>query len=383
MDLGYKPYGQLGDGTTTDRATPAQIGTATTWRSSMRVSPTWSPPAPTAPCGPGASTRTASSATAPPPTGPRPTQIGTATNWSTVSAGYDHTVATRTDGTLWAWGDNIDGQLGDGTDHQPPRAHPDRHRHQLEHHQRWVFAHDRHPHRWHPVGLGQQHRRPARRRHHDPPTHCPPRSAPPPTGTPSAAGVPTTRSPSAPTAPCGPGATTASAQLGDGTTTNRYAPTQIGTATTWKTISAGDDHTVATRSDGTLWAWGDNGFGQLGDGTTTDRLTPTQIGTATNWKTITAGRFHDTAATRSDGTLWAWGDNAYGQLGDGTTTDRTSPTQIGAATTWAAPRHGWSAVSAGDKPHRGGARRRHAVGLGLQRLRRSSATAPPPTAPHR
>jgi len=92
----------------------------------------------------------------------------------------------------------------------------------------------------------------------------------------------------------------------------------------WSAIAAGGDHTVALKSDGTLWAWGLNSQGQLGDGTTTNKATPTQIGSATNWSAIAAGS-NNTVGLRSDGTLWAWGNNYYGNLGDGTTTNRHTP----------------------------------------------------------
>src|SRR3989337_2999238 len=108
-----------------------------------------------------------------------------------------------------------------------------------------------------------------------------------------------------------------SGQLGDGTTSNKTTPVQIGTGTNWSQIAAGGYHTLAIKSDGTLWAWGGNSFGQLGDGTSSDyKTTPVQIGTGTNWSQIAAGGYH-TLAIKSDGTLWAWG-NYYGQLGDAT-----------------------------------------------------------------
>src|SRR3989338_5085700 len=121
-------------------------------------------------------------------------------------------------------------------------------------------------------------------------------------------------------------------QLGDGTTTNRSSPTQIGSGTNWSSVSAGGYHTVAIKTDGTLWVWGNNGNGKLGDGTTTDRYSPVQIGSGTNWSSVSTGGHH-TIAIKTDGTLWAWGYNVYGGLGDGTTTDRTTPTQIGVSWT--------------------------------------------------
>lgn len=161
-----------------------------------------------------------------------PKQVGTASNWLEVTAGYDQTFAIKTDGTLWAWGQN----------------------------EYW--------------------------------------------------------------------------QLGDGTTTNRLVPTQIGTDTDWVKVAVGFNHGVAKKSNGTLWAWGANFSGELGDGTFVSRTTPTQIGTDSNWKTIECGQGH-TLATKTNGTLWAWGINGQGRLGDGTTTSRNTPVQIGTATNWA------------------------------------------------
>ncbi len=99
----------------------------------------------------------------------------------------------------------------------------------------------------------------------------------------------------------------------------RWAP-----ATNWQTVAAGYYHTVALKRDGTLWAWGDNYYGQLGDGTTANQSSPVQVGVATNWQAVAAGSYH-TVALKRDGTLWAWGNNSYGQLGDGTTVGKSSP----------------------------------------------------------
>jgi len=124
-----------------------------------------------------------------------------------------------------------------------------------------------------------------------------------------------------------------SGRLGIGGTTSQNLPQRVGAAVDWVSVSAGEAHTMAIR-DGELWAWGNNGNWQLGDGTATNRNVPTRIGTATNWVTVSAGSSH-TVATRRDGSLWAWGNNGSGRLGDGTTTSRASPTRIGADNDWA------------------------------------------------
>ena len=89
-------------------------------------------------------------------------------------------------------------------------------------------------------------------------------------------------------------------------------PTQVGTDTDWTMIAVGISHFLGLKSDGSLWSWGSNDEGQLGDGTTEDRTTPEQVGTSTDWAQISAGHYHS-LALRSDGTVWAWGDNYSGQ----------------------------------------------------------------------
>lgn len=116
-------------------------------------------------------------------------------------------------------------------------------------------------------------------------------------------------------------------QLGDGTTTQRNSPVQIGQDNKWVSVAAGANHTVALKSDGTLWAWGYNSKVELGDATTTWHSSPEQTGADNKWVSIAEGPNH-TIALKSDGTLWAWGDNSYGQLGDGTTTDKYDPVLI-------------------------------------------------------
>jgi alpha-tubulin suppressor-like RCC1 family protein/Leucine-rich repeat (LRR) protein len=210
-----------------------------------------------------------------------PKKIGTAKDWKTLATGYNHTVAQKADGTIWAWGYNYYGQLGDGTNSGtsiPTQI---------------GTAND-----WQTIATGNHHTVAIRT-----------------DGTLWAWGG------------------NYYGELGDGTTIDKNIPTQIGTSNDWLTITAGFSSTMALKKDGTLWAWGDNSSWLLADGTTTNSSVPKQIGTATDWKTIAVGTGH-TIALKTDGTLWAWGRNPNGALGDGTTTNRTVPTQIGTSTDW-------------------------------------------------
>ena len=273
---GYNDVGQLGDGTRTDRSVPVQV-------------------------------------------------VGVS-GIDRISAGYAHALARKTDGTLLTWGDNGDGQLGDGTLIQRlvPAVVPGLSNVVS------IASGD-----FHVLALKAD-------------------------GTVWAWGG------------------NAESELGDGTGFNRSSPAQVqgvsgvveiaaggghsiarkgdGTLVTWgynyegqlgvgsagyndglpaavpsftnaAGISAGYQHSVAVKSDGTVWAWGSNASGQLGDATTTDRSSPTQVQGLSGVKAVSAGNAH-TLALKSDGTVWAWGDNSSGQLGDGTTTNRSSPVQV-------------------------------------------------------
>lgn len=122
-------------------------------------------------------------------------------------------------------------------------------------------------------------------------------------------------------------------QLGDGTTTNRATPVQVSALTGMRAVGAGGDHSLGVKSDGTLWAWGRNDMNQLGDGTTVDRTTPVQVtgpggvGYLAGIESASGGAFHS-LALMSDGTVWAWGRNVEGQLGNGTNTDESTPVQV-------------------------------------------------------
>jgi len=95
-------------------------------------------------------------------------------------------------------------------------------------------------------------------------------------------------------------------------------------------IVGGGDHTIMNEA-GTLWLWGKNDNGQLGNGTTTNASLAAPISNLTGVVAMAARNLH-TLALESDGTVWAWGDNQYGQLGDGTTTDRTTAVQTSSLT---------------------------------------------------
>jgi len=202
--------------------------------------------------------------------------------WQSISAGYDHSLAIKEDGTLWAWGDNGTGSLGDNTtiDKNTPT--------QIGTDSNWVQV---------CANFNSSY-------------------AIKSDGTLWAWG------------------SNSQGQLGIGTSNSSYrVPTQVGTDSNWQSISSSDNFCLALKTDGTLWSWGRNSYGQLGDNTTVNKILPTQIGTDANWQSISAGHSHS-LAIKSNGTLWAWGWNGNGRLGDGTNTNRTVPTQIGTATNW-------------------------------------------------
>ena len=204
-----------------------------------------------------------------------PVQASGLSEITQIAAGNSHSLALKADGSVWAWGSNSYGQLGDGTMTQ----------------------------RNTPVqvsGLGEV--------------------------TQIAAGNNHSLALKADGSVWGWGYN-AYGQLGDGTTVNRNTPVAVSDLGEITQIAAGHLHSLALKADGSVWGWGHNYYGQLGDGTSIDRNTPVQASGLSGVTQIAAGYLHS-LAVKTDGTLWAWGYNVSGQLGDGTTTQRDTPVQI-------------------------------------------------------
>jgi alpha-tubulin suppressor-like RCC1 family protein len=229
-----------------------------------------------------------------------PTQVGSASDWTAVCAGYGDAFALRSDGTLWSWGWNEDGQLGLGdTTSSDAYDTPT----QVGSDSDWTAL----------LGTGYYATFAIRS-----------------DGTVWAWSF------------------NGSWQLGLGDFNYGdcfYVPTQVGSDTDWTDVSAsyGASDTFATKSGGTLWAWGSNDGGELGLGVPYDPLTaydsPTNVGSDSDWTAVSAGRDGDNFATKSDGTLWAWGSNDGGELGlsDSNYADTyDTPTQVGSDGDWVA-----------------------------------------------
>jgi alpha-tubulin suppressor-like RCC1 family protein len=233
-----------------------------------------------------------------------PVQIyGGGTNWKQVSKGTQHMAAIKSNGTLWSWGRNTYGYLGNnGGFNGSSTSSPV---------QESIGGTN-----WKMVACGKYH----------------------------SAAIKTDG-----TLWCwGMGGFGALGTVGQ---SNAYTPVQTAAGgTNWKFVAAGHYNTAGIKTDGTLWVWAYNSSGQLGLGDRTVRYTPVQLGAETNWKMISIGGYSRMSAIKTDGTLWSWGQNYYGGLGDGTEISKSSPVQTAAGgTNWKMVSVGWYANIAAIK----------------------------------
>lgn len=131
-------------------------------------------------------------------------------------------------------------------------------------------------------------------------------------------------------------------QLGDGTNVSKSSPIQIGSNYNWESVTAGFSVSGGIKTDGTSWAWGSDTAGATGRGfvyaTNVSRSSPVQIG-EDSWRSVRATRY-SAVAVRNDGTLWAWGVGSSSQIGDGSQIGRSAPVQIGMSKNWIEPGSG-------------------------------------------
>ena len=208
-----------------------------------------------------------------------PVKISGVPNVKSVAAGYDHTVVLTTDGKVYSWGNNSNGQLGDGS--TTGRTTPAQVAGTNISNIKAIAAGYKYT-----IALGSD-------------------------GTIWTWGY------------------NNKGQLGNNMQTDSYTPQQVAalSGSLMASIAAGYDHALSARNDGTVWTWGNNDNGQLGNNTTTDSLVPVQVSDLTKTSDVMAGNLYSLALL-NDGSVRAWGRNALGELGDGTTTNRSTPVQV-------------------------------------------------------
>ena len=282
---GLNDYGQLGLGDRTDRSVPTQVGSGTNWQAvfcSVNGSYAITTGGSLYAWGYNDSGQLGVGDTA---EHFSPKAVA-GTDWANVAPGPLDCVALKTDGSLWGWGYNANGQIGlpaDYEEHSSPA--------------RVGTATS-----WKDVACGAYHT------------------------------IAVTNDDKF--AACGGNQY---GQLGLGYPQYRSKPEQMGTVAGWAQVDASATHSAGIRTDGTLWTWGYNGSGELGYAGGTGA--PAQVGFDMDWKTVSAGAYRNggfTAAIKTGGTLWTWGNNEAGQLGLGDKASRGVPTQVGADADWKA-----------------------------------------------
>ena len=272
---GINSSGELGLGNTTEYNSPKQVGALTTWSNASAGTSILAIKTD------GTMWRFSTS----------PVQIGSATNWLKVATNYQHNAAIKTDGTIWTWGSNDKGRTGlnntAGSTTDPTQI--------------TYLPEGGSTTGWTAVAPGRQHTLAINN------------------GYLFAFGYNNV------------------GQLGIGNTSDRPYPAPVGGLNNWSQVSCDRAFSsFAVKTDGTMWAWGLNGYHtRLGLNDATNRSSPTQIGSLTNWLSVSAGGYF-AAAIKTNGTMWAWGTNSAGQLGDGTTIRRSSPVQVGGLSAWSA-----------------------------------------------
>ena len=231
-----------------------------------------------------------------------PIRVGNDSDWVAVAAGFEHTTGIRADGSLWAWGNRAHGRLGDEFTGTAATAQGTPIRVGIE--SDWVA-----------VSAGEQH----------------------------TVGIRADGSLWA-------WGNRAHGRLGDEFTgtaaTAQGTPIRVGNDSDWVAVSAGAAHTMGIRADGSLWAWGNRGLGRLGLGVSTvgSQSTPARVGIASDWVAVSAGAQH-TMGIRADGLLWAWGNGAHGRLGNGHSgtiaSTHTTHIRVGTDSDWVAVSADW------------------------------------------